>query len=236
MTEKPWTPWLLAGLSKATKLPLPHIGSRGHSHTLPRSRRSLQEWTIDVTGSHVEGRAPERPFDLSRGTDPETPDPVARGTTRRLPGSTVLSPSLSPRGVHHVRHSLRHRTLCALAALSLVLSVAPAPVAATAPEGDLPACAVFGGSSTNDAAGPEATPAATATGAQLDTGGLPCGPGPCSMPFTTCAAGGACLSMVPLPAGASPALSPDLPGVGALGAEGGLPSPASGITTPPPRS
>lgn len=135
-----------------------------------------------------------------------------------------------------MRHPLRHRTLCALTALSLVFSAAPAPATATAAEGDLPASSVFDGSPVNDAAAPETTPAATATGAQLDTGGHPCGPGPCSMPFTTCAAAGACLSVVPLPASASPALSSGLLGVDDLAAEDGLPSPSSGITTPPPRS
>lgn len=135
-----------------------------------------------------------------------------------------------------MRHSLRHRTLCALVAVSFILSVAPAPVAATAAEMDLPACAVSDGSAVSATAGPEAAPAATVTGAHLDTGGLPCGPGPCSMPFTTCAAAGACLSAVPLPASASPALSSGLLDVDVLGTEGGLPSPVSGILTPPPRS
>lgn len=134
-----------------------------------------------------------------------------------------------------MRHTLRHRTLCTLAALSLVFSAAPVPVAATGTHGDVPACAMFGGSSVGGTAGSEAAPAATAAGARLDTGGLPCGPGPCSMPFTACAAAGACLSALPLPAGASPALSSDLVGFDARGSEGGPPSPVFGILTPPPR-
>lgn len=134
-----------------------------------------------------------------------------------------------------MRNSLRHRTLCALVALNFVFSVAPTPVAATAAEGDLPACAMSDGSSMNGSAGPEATPAATIAGADLDPRGWPCGAGPCSMPFTTCGAAGACLLVVPLPASASPALTPGLIGVDTLHAESGLPSPASGILTPPPR-
>lgn len=121
-------------------------------------------------------------------------------------------------------------------ALSFAFSVAPAPVAATTAEVDRPACSASDDSPVSGTAGPDAAPAATVTGAQLDTGGHPCGPGPCSMPFTTCAAAGACLSVVPLPASTSPALSSGPFGVGALGADAGLPSPASGILTPPPRS
>lgn len=135
-----------------------------------------------------------------------------------------------------MRHALRHRTLCAVVALSFVLTVAPAPVAATAEDGDLPACAVVDGLPVSGTAGPQAVPAATVAEAQIDARGLPCGPGPCSLPFTTCAAAGTCLSVVPLPASASPALSSDLIAVDALGTDGGLPCPASGITTPPPRS
>lgn len=135
-----------------------------------------------------------------------------------------------------MRNSLRHRMLCALAALSLVFSTAPAPVSATVAGGHLPACSVSDGATVTETAGPEPGSAGTVTGVQLDTGGQPCGPGPCSMPFTTCAAGGACLSVVPLPANASPSLSPGLIGLVAVGPDGGLPSPASRILTPPPRS
>lgn len=134
-----------------------------------------------------------------------------------------------------MRPSPLHRALCALAALSLVFSAAPVIAAATSADGRLPACAVSDGSPASDAEGSEAAPAAAVTGAELDTRGQPCGPGPCSMPFTTCVAAGACLSVVPLPASASPAPTSGLLDVVALGAEGGLPSPASGILTPPPR-
>lgn len=135
-----------------------------------------------------------------------------------------------------MRNSLRHRTLCALVALSFVFSVAPTPVAATAAEGDLPACSVSDGSSVTETAGPEAALAVTVAGADLDPRAQPCGPGPCSMSFTTCAAGGACLSVVPLPASASLSFSSGLLGLLAAGPDGGLPSPASRILTPPPRS
>lgn len=146
-----------------------------------------------------------------------------------------------------MRHSLRHRMLCVLAALSLAFSAAPASVAPasaatasvgeTSAEGHLPACSVSGVSPADETAGPGAAPAAAVTGGELDRdGGPPCGHRPCSMPLAACTGAGACLSMVPLPASASPALSRGLLFVPALGPERGPLSPASGILTPPPRS
>lgn len=138
-----------------------------------------------------------------------------------------------------MRLPLRHRMLGALAAMSFLLSAVPAPaVAAAVLEGHAPACSVSDGASVTETAGPETAPAATVTvtGTPHGQGGMPCGPGPCSMPFAACAGAGACLSMVPLPTHPSPALSSGPVGGVALGPEVGLSSFASGILTPPPRS
>lgn len=134
-----------------------------------------------------------------------------------------------------MHRSLRHRTLCALAALSLAFSAAPAAVSATFAVGPLPACSHADVSPTSGVDVPESPPSVSAVGADRGEGAPACGPGPCSMPFTTCAGAGACLSVLPLPAGASPALSAGFIGVDAFGTEGGPPSPAFAILTPPPR-
>lgn len=128
------------------------------------------------------------------------------------------------------------RTLCVLAALSLVLSAAPASGAAIPAEGHHPAVSTPGDAPVVEAGEREAAPAATVTAAELSREGPPGGSGPCSMPLSMCAGGGACASMIPLPTGASPAPSSGPVGVPLFGTEGGPSSPATGILTPPPRS
>lgn len=135
-----------------------------------------------------------------------------------------------------MRYSPRHRILCALLALGLVLSAAPTSVTAAFVEERPAACTLSHGSPASDAAGPEAASALVASTGGLNTSGPACGSGPCSMPLTTCTAAGACLSTVPLSASASPALAPGLLGVPAPDARADHSSAVSAVLTPPPRS
>lgn len=135
-----------------------------------------------------------------------------------------------------MRPSPLRRMLCALAALSLGFSAAPASAAAMPAEGHHPAVSAADDAPAVEAGERETAPAVTATAAELSRDGPPGGPGPCSMPLSMCAGGGACASMIPLPTSASPALSLGVLSVPALDTRGGLPSPTTGILTPPPRS